>query len=177
MRAVRDQVDQRPRVQARSREHELRSRERREIRHAPSVDVKHGHDGHHGVRLADAESVDETRAEGVQYGRPVREEHALRLARRCRRVTQDRRGALVELGPRERFRLRREHRIVVARAARRHARIGRAHDDERRRAVGKQREGARDGRDERRIDEDESVVRMLERTRDLLRKEPDVRRV
>ena len=96
-------------------QHELRSGHRRRVGHAPRVDVEHRHHRQRDIGGADAERVGHADGVGVNDGRAVRVQHALRESRRARRVAQRRGGVLVEGRPVERLRLAGDQSLVVER--------------------------------------------------------------
>ena len=96
-----DQLEEACAIEPGARKHELCTGQRRGVRNPPGVDVKHRHDRKHRARRRQVLGVRQRDRESVQNGRPVAEEHALRVAGSARGVAQRRRSVLVELRPLE----------------------------------------------------------------------------
>ncbi len=100
----------------RAGQHQLRTDHRNGVRQPPCVDVKHGHDRHHGLVHRQCHHVRQGDRVGMQHRRTVTVEHALRMTGRARRVAQSAGGIFVEVRPGERLRLVSDEALVVNRA-------------------------------------------------------------
>ena len=96
-----DQLEEACAVEPRARKHELGTGQRRGVRNSPGVDMEHRHNRQHRARRRQVLGVRQRNRESVQDGRPMAEEHALRLAGGARGVAERRRGVLFELRPLE----------------------------------------------------------------------------
>ena len=102
-------------------------------------------------------------------------QHALRIARRARRVAQRAGGALVELGPLELRRFRRDQRLVTARLrqrGRRHVRV--VGEDHAAFELRQPRLQLLDQRHERRIEEQPAILGVIDDVGDLLFEQPRI---
>ena len=162
----------------RPREDELRAGHRRAVGQAPGVRVEHRHDGQHAIVARQAERIDHAAAVGMQHGRAVAEEHALRVARGARGVAQRACAPLVEHRPVERVGMPRDEGLVVGQRARdrRRHRFGAGHHDRAldRRQLAVQR---REHRQQRRVDEQQLVLGVVDDELQLLRKKAWIDRV
>ena len=162
------EFDHAGRIEPFHRHDEVGADHQRDEGHPPRHDVEEWHDRQHPIALADAHCIGEADGEGVNVGRAVREQHALRIARRRRGVAQHRRGAFVDLGPVVRLRLRCQQFFVVATALQRFGTV--AHDDERAPRVGLQRDRGLHRLHQRGVDEDGAIFGMVEHEGDLVGK-------
>ena len=169
-----DQPRERLRAEVAARHHEGRATERRRIRQTPRVDVEHRHDDQHAIAGGDPERAAHQHAGRVQRARAVRVEDALRVAGRARRVTERSRLALVELRVVRRRRApppRAAPRSAGSAAGRRSAR--RPSRRSARRCSSRPRE-RRERRDQRVVDEDDSILGVIDHVGDLVREEARV---
>ena len=119
--------------------------------------------------------VGHRRGQAVEDVRPVRVEDALRVAGRPARVAEAGGLALVQLGPVE-ARLLGGQQLLVAQHVRQRARIAVAVHDEVLDVLELVRQ-RREQRDQRVVDDDHLVARVVDDVDELLREQPDVQRV
>ena len=136
--------------------------------------MEHRHDREHRIRLRDRERVGKPGAKRMQHGRTMREQHTLRIARRRRRVAENRGLLLIDRRPVERLGTS-GNQFFVRLRARKHVAL--AHHDERNLHIRVGRHRVCNGRRERRIDEHELIVGVREHPAHLLRKQTNVDRV
>mmetsp|Transcript_48350 Transcript_48350/g.115061 ORF Transcript_48350/g.115061 Transcript_48350/m.115061 type:complete len:470 (+) Transcript_48350:449-1858(+) len=89
-------------VEIGAREDEFAARHARPIREPPRIHVKHRHHGEAGVPEAEGEGVGGAESPRVEHGRPVREQHSLRVACGAGGVAERGRGCLRQIGPSKR---------------------------------------------------------------------------
>ncbi|MNM81275.1 hypothetical protein D3C81_932710 [compost metagenome] len=105
-RAARDalclhQLEQACAIQPRPRQYQLASVDGCRIRDTPGIDVEHRHHRQHAVMRRERKRIGKAQRKTVENGGPVRVKHALRVARRARRIAKRAGCALVELRPHE----------------------------------------------------------------------------
>ncbi len=166
-----EQIDQAGWIQVRPWHHQLGAEHHRGEGEPPRVGVEHRDDGKDRVALGDVHTGAEREAEGVEHERAVRVEHAFRLTGGASGVAHGRRLVLLRLGQIHR-RLGLGEQRFVFQIARRH-RLGRADDDD-----------GLDGRNERAnllperqqrfVDQQELVLRVIDDVGELLGVEAEV---
>ena len=140
--------------------------------------MEHRHDGQHAIVAGQPEDIRHAARVGVQYGRAMAVEHALWVARRAGRVTESARRTLVELWPVERRWVWADEGLVARDAAaggRRQRRLGRQCDrafDTRQLALERT-----DQRQQRRVDEQQSIRGVIDDELYLLREQSRIDRV